>query len=309
MNHEPLTMNQTETILLTGGTGLIGSKLTMLLLAKGYEVHHLSRRKTPVLGVKTFYWDVAKQKIDDGCVDGVDQIIHLAGEGIADKRWTDERKKAIAESRTESIRLIYDLLKKKPNKVKAIISASAIGYYSDRGDELLTENIAPGNDFLANCCAQWEAAVDEGEQLGLRITKFRTGVVLDHKGALPKMAAPVKWCLGAPLGNGRQWVPWIHVQDVIDMYLFAIGHENFTGVYNMVSPNPVTNRQLTKAIAKKLHRPLWLPGVPAFLLKLFLGEMSTIVLGSTKASAQKIENAGFKFQYPYVVEALKEIYG
>lgn len=302
-------MNPTKTILLTGGTGLIGSKLTMLLLAKGYEVYHLSRRKTPVLGVKTFYWDVPKHKIDDACVDGVDLIIHLAGEGIADKRWTDERKKAIVESRTESIRLIYDLLKKKPNKVKSIVSASAIGYYSDRGDELLTENSAPGTDFLADCCIQWEAAVDEGQQLGLRITKFRTGVVLDDKGALPKMAAPVKWYVGAPLGSGRQWIPWIHVQDVIDMYLFAIGHENFSGVYNMVSPNPVTNRQLTKAIAKKLHRPLWLPGVPAFLLKLFLGEMSAIALGSTKVSAQKIENAGFKFQYPYVAAALKEIYG
>lgn len=262
-----------------------------------------------MLGVKTFYWDVPKHKIDDACVDGVDLIIHLAGEGIADKRWTDERKKAIVESRTESIRLIYDLLKKKPNKVKSIVSASAIGYYSDRGDELLTENSAPGTDFLADCCIQWEAAVDEGQQLGLRITKFRTGVVLDDKGALPKMAAPVKWYVGAPLGSGRQWIPWIHVQDVIDMYLFAIGHENFSGVYNMVSPNPVTNRQLTKAIAKKLHRPLWLPEVPAFLLKLFLGEMSAIALGSTKVSAQKIENAGFKFQYPDVAAALKEIYG
>ena len=262
-----------------------------------------------MLGAKTFYWDVAKREIDGDCIDNVDMIIHLAGEGIADKRWTSERKKAITESRTESIRLIYDLLKKKKNNVKSIISASAIGYYSDRGDELLTEDSNPGDDFLANCCAKWEAAADEGVQLGLKVVKFRTGVVLDKGGALAKMAAPIKWCAGSPLGSGKQWIPWIHIQDVIDMYLFAIENENINGVYNMVAPNPVTNKQLTKAIAKQLHRPLWLPNVPAFVLKLLLGEMSAIALGSTRVSAQKIEDAGFKFRYPYIAEALKEIYG
>ena len=301
-------MNPKKTILLTGGTGLIGSNLTKLLLSDGYEVHHLSRRKTPMLGAKTFYWDVAKGEIDDECVNGIDAIIHLAGEGIADKTWTPQRKKAITESRTESIRLIYGLLKKKKNKVKSIISASAIGYYSDRGDELLNEDSDPGNDFLANCCTKWEAAADEGKQLGFQVVKFRTGVVLGNRGALAKMAAPIKWGVGSPLGSGKQWIPWIHLQDVIDMYRFAIENENISGVYNMVAPNPVTNKQLTKAIAKQLHRPLWLPKVPAFVLKLLLGEMSTIVLGSTNVSAQKIKDAGFKFRFPYVAEALKEIY-
>ncbi len=306
MDHGPSTK---ITILLTGGTGLIGSKLTKLLLGKGYDVYHLSRRNTAMLGVKTFYWDVAKREIDRECVDNVDMIIHLAGEGIANKRWTEERKKEIIESRTESIRLIYDLLKKNKNNVKSIISASAIGYYSDRGDELMSESSAPATDFMGRCCVAWEAAVDEGKPLGLQITKFRTGVVLDEKGALPKMAAPVKWWVGSPLGSGKQWIPWIHVEDVIDMYLFAVENESFNGIYNMVAPNPVTNMQLTKAIAKTLHKPLWLPKVPAFALKLLLGEMSTIVLSSTKVSAQKIEDAGFKFKYPYVAEALKDIYG
>jgi uncharacterized protein (TIGR01777 family) len=302
-------MNSSKTILITGGTGLIGSRLTALLLEKGYTINHLSRRKNPAPAVNTFFWDLDKGEIDECCIDGVDIIIHLAGEGIADKRWTEDRKKAIAESRTKGIRLIYDLLKKKKHQVKSVISASAIGYYSDRGDELLTEDSAPNNDFMAHCCVEWEAAVDEGRQLGLRVTKFRTGVVLDNGGALEKMAAPVKWYVGSPLGSGKQWIPWIHVQDVIDMYLFAIEHEDFEGVYNMVAPNPVTNKQLTKAVARQLHRPLWLPNVPAFLLKLLLGEMSTIVLGSTKVSAQKMEDAGFKFKFTGITDALKEIYG
>jgi uncharacterized protein (TIGR01777 family) len=306
MYHRPSTKT---TILITGGTGLIGSKLTSLLLAKGYNVNHLSRRTNLVPGVDTFYWDITKGQIDERCIDGVDTIIHLAGEGVADKRWTDEQKRAITESRTDSIRLIYDLLKRNKHQVKSVISASGIGYYGDSGDQLMSENSKPGGGFLANCCVEWEAAVDEGKSLGLRITKFRTGVVLDKGGALKKMAAPIKWYIGAPLGSGKQWIPWIHVQDVTDMYLFAIENDNVDGVYNMVAPNPVTNAQLTKAIAKQLHRPLWLPYVPAFLLKMLLGEMSAIVLGGTKVSAQKIEEAGFKFRYTDVATALNEIYG
>ena len=161
---------------------------------------------------------------------------------------------------------------------------------------------------MAQCCVQWEDAVDEGKSLGLRIAKFRTGVVLDKGGALAKMATPVKWYVGSPLGSGKQWIPWIHIQDLIDMYLFAVENERLEGVFNMAAPNPVTNKQLTKAIAKQLRKPLWLPNVPAFLLKLLLGEMSVIVLGSTKVSAQKIEDTGFKFAYTDVADALKAIY-
>jgi uncharacterized protein (TIGR01777 family) len=296
-------------ILLTGGTGLIGITLTKQLLAKGYRVSHLSRKPGNDPQVKTFLWDVNKGEIDAHCIDGVDIIIHLAGAGIADKRWTDEQKKEIIDSRTKSIGLIYQLLGTKKHKVSSIISASAIGYYSDRGDELLTEDSPPNNDFMGRCCIEWEAVVDEGAKLNLRIVKFRTGVVLNNGGALKQMALPVKFYIGSPMGSGNQWIPWIHWRDVVDMYLFAIENENFKGVYNMVSPNPVTNKQLTQAIAKQLHKPLWVPKVPAFLLKLLLGEMSTLVLGSTKVSAQKIENAGFSFKYPDITSALKEIYG
>jgi len=310
INYEPSTMNPSKThILLTGGTGLIGSHLTEQLLENGYRVSHLSRSAGKDDQVKTFIWDVDKGEIDEQCIDGVDIVVHLAGAGIADERWTDERKKVMIGSRTKSIGLIYDLLRRKKHTLNSIISASAIGYYSDRGDELMTENSPPSNDFMARCCIAWENAVDEGKSMSLRIVKFRTGVVLDKDGALAKMAMPVKLYVGSPLGSGKQWIPWIHSQDVVDMYMYAIENESFTGVYNMVAPNPVTNKQLTQAIAKQLHKPLWLPNVPAFLLKLLLGEMSTIVLGSTNVSAQKIEDAGFKFKYAVIEEALAEIYG
>jgi uncharacterized protein (TIGR01777 family) len=297
-------------ILITGGTGLIGEQITDELLSQGYEVSHLSRKPGNHPKVKTWLWDVAKGEIDEHCLDGVDTVLHLAGEGITDKRWTEERKKEIIESRTKSIGLIYRLIKSKPNQVNTIISASAIGYYSDRGDELLTEDSLPDNDFMARCCIDWENAVDEGRSLGLRILKFRTGVVLDKSGgALPQMAMPVKLGFGAPFGNGRQWIPWIHWQDAVDMYLYSIENINLSGVYNMVAPNPVTNKQLTKALARQLHRPAWPIKAPAFIFKLLLGEMSTVVLGSTRVSAEKIQKDGYIFKYPDLAGALKDIYG
>jgi uncharacterized protein (TIGR01777 family) len=299
-----------KNILITGGSGLLGRQLTKALLSKGYTVSHLSRKAGNNPNVKTYVWDIDKGIIDERCIDGVDTIVHLAGTGIADKRWTDARKKELIDSRTKSIGLIYDLLKKKQHQVTAVVSASGIGYYSNRGNQLMTENDTPANDFIAHCCVLWEAAVDEGEKLGLRVVKFRTGVVLDQDGgALPTLAKPVKLYVGSPLGNGQQWVPWIHWLDVVNMYLHGIENAGLKGVFNMVAPNPVSNQQLTQAVAKQLRKPLWAPNVPAFVLKLLLGEMSSIVLGSTKVSAQKIQDAGFKFTYTELPAALKEIYG
>ena len=296
-------------ILLTGGTGLIGKQLTEHLLIKGYQVSHLSRSPGTDARVATYLWDIKKGQIDEHCIDGVDIIIHLAGSAIADGRWTEQRKKDIIESRTKSIELVYSVLKKNSHNVKSVISASGVGYYSDRGNDVMTETCAPAHDFMGVCCVAWENAVSEGEKLGLRIVKFRTGVVLSKDGgALPKIAAPVKLGVGAALGSGKQWMPWIHEQDVIYMYMFAIEHDELSGAFNMVAPEPVTNKQFTKAIAKVLHRPFWMPNVPAFALKLALGEMSTVVLGSTNASAKKIKAAGFSFSYPELTEALKDIY-
>ena len=296
-------------ILLTGGSGLLGKDLTQLLLSKGYTVSHLSRKPDNDPQVKTFVWDVTKGEIDESCIDGVDTIVHLAGAGIADERWTNERKEELIMSRTKSIALIYELLSKKTNTVKSIISASGTGYYSDRGNELLTEESEPSHDFLGECCIQWEKAADTGEKLGLRIVKFRTGVVLTTRGgALSKLALPIQFGLGSPLGSGKQWISWIHHQDVANLYLYGIENDVLSGVFNMVAPNPITNKELTRAVAQQLHRPVWLPNVPAFVLKLLLGEMSTLVLGSTRVSAKKNQTAGYQFKYTDIESALKELY-
>ncbi|RYU90751.1 TIGR01777 family protein [Mucilaginibacter terrigena] len=299
-----------KNILITGGSGLLGRHLTVALMGLGHTVSHLSRSPGKNPRVKTFLWDVEKGQIDEHCIDGVDTIIHLAGAGIADKRWTGERKKEIIESRTRSIGLVYGLMKNKAHKINTVISASGINYYGSRGDELLTEDSPPAHDFIGTCCIEWEKAVDEGKQFDLRILKFRTGVVLTTEGgALPQLAMPIKLAVGSPLGTGKQWVPWIHHQDTIDMYLYGLDNAQLTGVYNMVAPIPVTNTQMTVAVARQLHRLLWAPNVPAFVIKLLFGQMGSLVLGSTKASAQKIEDAGFKFKYPDIATALKEIYG
>ncbi len=297
-------------ILITGASGFLGKLLTNNLLGLGYQVSHLSRQAGNNPQVKSFVWDVEKGEIDEKCIDSVNIIIHLAGAGVADKKWTAKRKKEIIDSRTKSIQLIYQLLKNKLHTVDTIISASGVGYYGACGDAALTEENPKGLDFLAECCVAWEVAVDEGSKLGLRILKFRTGVVLDkNNGALAKIALLIKWGLGAALGNGKQWVPWIHWQDAIAMYVYGVEHTELNGVYNMVSPHSVTNKQLTQQIAHQLNKPLWLPNVPALLLKLLLGEMSTIVLGSARASADKIIQAGYTIKYPELAEALKEIYG
>jgi uncharacterized protein (TIGR01777 family) len=188
------------------------------------------------------------------------------------------------------------------------MSASAIGYYGDRGDKLLEEDSAPGNDFLAQVCIEWEKAADEGKLFGLRVVKLRTGIVFDKAdAALAKMAMPVKYGVGAPLGSGKQWVSWIHLEDAIRIYLFALENE-LEGAFNMAAPNPVTNKALTAAIAQVLNRPLWLPNVPRFILKLMLGEMSDAVLGSIKVSSGKIQSSGYTFKFPELADALKNIY-
>ena len=297
-------------VLITGGSGTVGRNLSELLIQKGYEVTHLSRSQGKNPKIKTYLWNVESHQIDEHCIDGVDIIIHLAGAGIADARWTAKRKETIIKSRTESIKLIYDLLKKYPHQVKTVVSASASGFYSERGSEWMTENNTPNTDFLGHCSVLWEQSVDEGASLGLRVVKFRTGVILDkNSGALPKMAAPVKFCIGSPLGNGKQYISWIHIDDVVNMYLKGIEDENLSGAYNMSTPHPITNSALTKAIAKTLNKPLWLPHVPTFMLKLIFGEMSEVVLGSTRMDVKKILATGFQFKYPDINTALQEIYG
>lgn len=242
-------------------------------------------------------------------MNGTDTIIHLAGENIGSHKWTKKRKQQIVDSRVLSTQLLYKTIKDTKANVHSFISASAIGYYGDRGDEILTEESPVGFGFLAYCCKEWEEAVDKGEQTGIRIVKIRTGVALAKgKGALASMDKPIRLFAGAPLGTGRQWIPWIHIDDLVSLYVRAIEDPLISGAYNACAPFPVTNATLTRVIAKKLHRPVWPFNLPKKILRLILGEMSEIIFISTNTSAQKLLNEDFKFKYTQLEDALTNIY-
>lgn len=297
-------------ILLTGATGMLGKDLIDALLRRGDQVSILSRKPQSINGVSVFLWDVHKQQIDLNCLQGVDTIIHLAGENISSEKWTEKRKKGIIDSRVNSARLLFKAIKENKNQVKDFISAAAVGIYGDRGEEILTEASAAGTGFLSICCVAWEAAANEGVPLGLRVLKLRTGVVLSKtSGALPAMAKPIRLFAGSPLGSGKQWVPWIHEHDMTQIYLHAIDNKSLTGAYNACAPFPVTNKTMTRAIAKSLHRPVWPFSIPGKLLELILGEMSVIVLNSTHTAVQKLLDTGFIFKHTHLESALSDIYG
>lgn len=299
-------------VLITGASGLVGQALSKHLIANGYSVNALVRRQVaqPIPNVRYYLWDTENGTIDKEALQEVDTIVHLAGQGIAALPWSYRVKTAIVLSRTKSITLIYDTIKKENiSSVQHVISASGTGYYNDRGNELMTESKPASLDFLGMACTAWENAVRKGENLGCRVVLLRTGIVLDREGgALPKLASPAKLGLSVVLGSGLQWTPWIHIADIVAMYAYAIEHTELSGAYNAVAPQLVRNEQLTRAIARHLHKPHWLPNVPACLIKALLGQMSQIILSSTKASAQKIIRTGFQFSYPNIDEALRDLY-
>ncbi len=298
-----------KNILITGATGLIGRKLVPLLLQQGHRVSILSRKQSEIKGAKVFLWDVKQQTVDLAAFEGIDTVVHLAGAGIADKKWTPEHKQEVIDSRVQSTRLLYQSIKDANAPVNSFVSASAIGYYGDRGEEILTENSEPGTGFLADCCVLWEEAVNEGIGLGLRVVKIRVGLVLSKEdGALAAMEKPIRYFVGAPLGNGKQWMPWIHLDDMVNIFAKAVNDTTMAGAYNGCSPAPVTNELFTKSIAKQLGRPVWPIHVPAFVLKAVLGEMSIMPLMSSNTSSQKLLDAGYKFAYLDLDSALNAIY-
>lgn len=298
-----------QKILITGATGLVGRKLIPALQQLGHDIVILSRKNNQIKGVKTFIWDVYSQKIDANCLAGVTTIIHLAGEGIADKRWTAERKQQIIDSRVLSTQLLYSTIKETNSQVKSFVSASAVGFYGDRGDEILTEDSASGNDFLSDCCVRWENAVDEGLKMNIRVAKIRIGLILSKEGgALAAMEKPIKFFFGAPLGNGKQWMPWIHLDDILGIFIKAVEDQEMIGAYNACAPFPVTNKLLTKSIARQLNRPVWPVNVPKFALNALLGEMSVLPLMSNNTLSKKILNKGYKFAYTNLDDALAAIY-
>lgn len=298
-----------KNILITGGTGTIGKVICSALDKQGHSIRILTRNTLETESNYTYYiWNPEKDQIDENALENLDIIIHLAGAGIVEKKWKRERKNEIVSSRDRSARLIYDKLKSLDSKPEAFISASAIGYYGyDTGSILVKETSRFGDDFLANVVKKWEAAADVFETLGVRVVKFRMGVVLTNEGgALPMMAAPAKFGLGAGLGKGDQFISWIHIKDLTSLFQFAIENP-VTGVYNAVSPQPVANKEFMKALSNTLNKPFFLPNVPSFLLKLKMGEMASMILGGNRVSAEKIQDEGFTFEYPELKSALENL--
>ena len=286
-------------ILITGGTGFIGQALQKHLVHAGHEVRILSRKSG---------WDVVNQTIDPHALDGIEAIVHLAGAGIADKRWSSARKKELIASRVDSTRLLARVLRTEKHQVHTLISASAIGYYgADSGQKTCLETTESGTDFLAECTRAWEDAVDE--ITGMRVVKLRIGLVMDRSGGIfPVLALPIRLFAGFILGSGNQGQSWIHREDLVRMFAQALTDERAHGVYNAVAPEPLTHAAMTREIASALHRPVWWPHVPAFMLRLVLGEMACLVTGGNFVSSQKIQNElGFTFTYQRFSEAIKQL--
>ena len=297
-------------VLITGATGLIGTELVSLLLQNGISVNYLTTSKKKIvneLNYNGFYWSPEQGLIDENCLMGVDSIINLAGANIA-KRWTNSYKQEIIESRLLSSALLFKALKNNPNQVKQIVTASGTSIYPNSDTIIYDENSTQVNDsFLGNVVVKWEESTDKFASLGLKVCKLRTGIVLSSKGgALVEMLKTIKLGLGSAFGSGKQIQSWIHIHDIASLYLFAIKND-LEGVYNAVSSNPVTNQELTFTIAKVLKKPLFMPNIPKFVMKLMLGEMHELLFENRNLSAKKIEEKGFEFKYKTIDKALINI--
>lgn len=300
-----------KTVLITGGSGMIGRRLSDLLIEKGYDVIWLSREKHIKAEIPRYKWNLLTGEIDEDALAEADVIVHLAGVGIAEGKWTEARKRMIVGSRVRSAHLILDKLKEMDTKIDAFISASAVGYYGAiTSDKVFTEEDEyDDTDFLGATCHNWEEQAKQfTTDLGIRSVSIRTGVALSKKSELIKKAIlPTKMWLGAPLGKGSQYMNWIHIDDLCQIYIKAIEDETMTGAYNAVAPEDTTNAQFMKTIADLLRKPMFLPRVPEFVFKLFLGEVSQIILEGSRISSQKIQDAGYEFKYNTLRKALKEI--
>lgn len=293
-----------KNVLITGGSGLVGQKITDLLEEKGYVVAWLSRS---IQERKSFLWQVDKGMIDPEAIEWADAVIHLAGAGVAEKRWTDERKKLILDSRTKSTQLLFNAIQTAVNKPNTFISASAVGYYGfNTGTNLMAESSAEGSDFLAEVVIAWEKEARKMEELQLRTVLLRIGIVLDSAGGAMKEI--LKPPLAAPLGSGDQWMSWIHISDLAKMFVFALEKTTLQGTFNAVGPNPATNQELTKVAANAVGKPYIGLGVPQFMLKLVLGDMAAMVLGGNRVSSQKIQKSGFNFEFPNLKEAMRDLF-
>ena len=292
-------------ILIAGSSGLIGSALVGRLKQERHEVSRLVRH-APV-SIDEVHWDPAARTIDTARLEGIEAVIHLGGASIAGKRWNNAYKREIRDSRVNSTRLLSEALARMPQKPEAFLCASALGYYGERGDEVLTENSPKGHGFLSDVTAEWEAATTPASKAGIRVCNMRIGVVLSKTGELPRgMLLPFKLGLGGKLGNGRQYMSWIHIDDVARAFIHALDAASLTGSINLSAPNPVTNAEFTRALARVLSRPA-LFTVPGFALRIAMGEISEFALGSARLYPLRITESGFKFKWDDVESALRDI--
>lgn len=292
-------------VLITGGTGFIGSPLAKELRDAGHDVIITTRRKSD--SKDTITWN-PPNLIPQDLISEIDAVINLAGEAIASKRWTEERKKLILTSRIDTTHALVKSIEKSDKKPKVLISASAVGYYGPHDEEPVNEYTSPSLGYLGSVCLQWEAEAQKAEDFGLRVVRIRIGGVLAADGGLlAQMIGPFKFFAGGPIGDGKQWFSWIHLDDVIGIIKYAIENELVAGPVNATAPNQVTNREFSKALGKALNRPAILT-LPAFAVKLALGELASVILTGQRVVPQKILEAGYEFKYPDIDEALKAIF-
>lgn len=300
-------------ILITGGSGLIGRALCQALIAEDHQVIVLSRQPGRVShmpqGVQVVQWDAQSGAGWSSFLEGADAVINLAGESIAAGRWTAERKARIRRSRIQAGQAVVDALRQVQKRPQVLLQASAVGYYGPRGDEIVTEDTPPGRDFLAQVCVDWEQSTAPAEELGVRRVILRTGIVLSNDGgAFPRIVLPFRFFAGGPLGSGRQWWPWIHMDDQVGAIRFLLTHPDARGPFNLSAPEPVTNREFARQLGQVMGRPALLP-TPAFALKLALGEMSTILLDGQRAVPHRLQEAGYQFRFPTLQPALAQLVG
>jgi len=297
------------TVLLTGGTGMIGRTLCKRLQQKGYDVAILSRNVNKQSEIPTYHWNPEKGEIDLKAIEYADYIIHLAGENIGDKRWTAKRMQEIIDSRVKTAELIYTKIKEQNKRLKAFVSASAVGYYGTvTSNKVFTETDPSSDDFLGDTCKKWEQSANEFRKLDIRTVTIRTAVVLSKRGgALSRMTNLAKLGIYSALGNGKQYIPWIHIEDLCNIYIKAIEDDLMEGAYNAVAPDHKTNKEFTRTLAKVFGKPLWLPNVPAFIMRLFFSKMAGILLKGSRVSSEKIQNAGFNFQFRELNVALSDL--
>ncbi len=301
-----------ETVLITGGTGLVGTALTALLLERGYKVIVLTRTPDQGSNPQVTYarWDIRHQTIDTAALQQADYIIHLAGASVSDKRWTSARKQEIVDSRTLSSELLVKALLSTPNKVKKVISASATGFYGPYKDHIFTESDPAAPDYLGSTTALWEKSISEVRSLEKPLVIFRLGIVLSRDGgALKEFYRPLRFGFAMAMGNGEQYVSWIHIQDLVRLFFNAIVNDKLEGTYNAVAPNPVTNKELVQSMARAAKgRSYMLAYMPTPLVKMVLGEFSIEVLKSVRVSSEKIQQTGFQFSYPNIDKAMEQLF-